>query len=86
VLTIYGKDFTVFIFILLNQTENNFLCYVIKSMKQSPFIEDNNHSSNQEITRILWKLKVITMLTKASHLFLSWSRRIQSTISHPVSL
>jgi len=55
------------------------------SMEQSPFWETNRFSASQEIPRILWNPKFITVFTSARHMSLSWANLIQSTPLHPTS-
>jgi hypothetical protein len=47
-------------------------------MEQSPSREAKMSSATQEIPRILWNPKLITVYTRARHLSLSWARSIQS--------
>ena len=54
-------------------------------MQQSPSLEANRSSANQEIPRILWNPKVHTAFTSARHLSLSSSRSIQSMSPQPTS-
>jgi len=50
-------------------------------MEQSPK-EANNHAASQEISCLLWNLKVHYHVQKSScHWSLSWARWIQSTSS-----
>jgi len=58
---------------------------ITNSMKQSPQ-EADTHSAGQEIPRLLWTRKFITVFTRAHHCSLSWARCIQSTNSHHISL
>ena len=51
-------------------------------MEQSPW-EANSFSASQEISRILWNSKVQYSFTSARHLFISWTRSIQSMIILP---
>jgi len=54
-------------------------------MKQSHFWEGNSSLARQEIPRLLWNLRSITVFIEARHWILSWPMWIQSMPSHPVS-
>lgn len=54
-------------------------------MEQSPYWEANRSLASQEMTCILWKLKVHTLFTTASNFSLSWAMWNQFTPSLPVS-
>jgi len=53
------------------------------SMEQNPSWEANRFSPSQEISHILWNLKVHTAFTRARHLSLYWASSIQSLPPHP---
>jgi len=42
-------------------------------MEQNHSIETNYHSASQEISCLLWKLKVHYCFTRSCHWFLSWA-------------
>jgi hypothetical protein len=58
---------------------------LINSTDQSPSKETNTFSLSQEITRILWTLKVHLRDSKARHLSLPWARLKHSTPSHLIT-
>jgi hypothetical protein len=51
----------------------------------SPSLEANRFSASQEIPRISWNPNLVTALTSARHLSLSWVSSIQSMPQHPTS-
>jgi hypothetical protein len=53
------------------------------SVEQSPSWENNRFPASQEISRILWAERFITLFKSARHLSLSWARTIQSMPPHP---
>lgn len=57
----------------------------MKSMEKSPW-EGNNCYVTQEMPVFYGTQVFVTMFTTAHHCTLSWSRRIQSTSSNPISL
>ena len=54
-------------------------------MQQSPSVEANRSCASQEIFRILGTRRIITWLTRARYLSLSWATSIQSMSHHPTS-
>ena len=54
-------------------------------MEQSPSRAANMSSASQETTRICGTLKLITALTSACHLSLSWARSLHFMPPHPTS-
>jgi len=63
------------------------MCCVITTYSSDPMQqgfswEPNSSLARSEIPHILWNLRLISMLTKACHLSLSWAKLIQSTFSH----
>jgi hypothetical protein len=55
-------------------------------MEQHPSWEANSCTVSQEITHLLWNLKVHTMFARTRHWSLSWTRWSQFTSLHSVSL
>jgi hypothetical protein len=55
-------------------------------MEQSPSWEADGHSATQEITPFHGNRTFITVFTRARHWSLFWTRWIQSTPSHPITL
>jgi hypothetical protein len=55
-------------------------------MKQSSSWETNSRSATNEISQLLWNLKVHYRVTWALHWSLPWTTWIQSTPSHFISL
>jgi len=45
-------------------------------MEPSPYGEANNHSTNQEISSLLWNVKVYYYSQGSCHWTLSWARWI----------
>jgi hypothetical protein len=56
------------------------------SVVQSPSWEANSRSASQEVSRLLWNTKFITVSTKAHYWSLFWARWIRSALSHSISL
>jgi hypothetical protein len=51
-------------------------------MEHSLSWEANSHSDSQEIPRLLWNPKSITVFTRVRYWSLFWARWVQSTASH----
>jgi hypothetical protein len=63
------------------------ISYIItNSMEESPSCEADSISVGQEILRLLWNPRFITVFSRALHWFLSWARWFQSTFSYPMSI
>jgi len=56
------------------------------SKEQSTSLEAVSHSASQEILRLLWTRRFITVFIRARNWSLIWAKCIQSTTSHPISL